>query len=67
MKHTIQTLAWALLVGHALTASAQAPLQREEAVALALEQNLGVQIARLNVEQAKSTMRGAAEPCRKSG
>ena len=53
MKHTIQTLAWALLVGHALTASAQAPLQREEAVALALEQNLGVQIARLNVEQAE--------------
>ena len=53
MKHTIQTLAWALLVGHALTASAQAPLQREEAVALALEQNLGVQIARLNVELAE--------------
>ena len=53
MKHTIQTLAWALLVGHALTASAQAPLQQEEAVALALEQNLGVQIARLNVELAE--------------
>ena len=53
MKHTIQTLTWALLVVHALTASAQAPLQREEAVALALEQNLGVQIARLNVEQAE--------------
>lgn len=53
MKHTIQTLAWALLVGHALTASAQAPLQREGAVALALEHNLGVQIARLNVEQAE--------------
>ena len=53
MKHTIQTLTWALLIGHALTASAQAPLQREEAVALALEQNLGVQIARLNVEQAE--------------
>ena len=53
MKHTIQTLTWALLVGHALTASAQAPLQREEAVARALERNLGVQIARLNVEQAE--------------
>jgi len=53
MKHTIHILAWALLVGHALTASAQATLQREEAVALALEQNLGVQIARLNVEQAE--------------
>jgi len=53
MKHTIQTLTWALLVGHALTASAQAPLQREDAVALALEQNLGVQIARLNVELAE--------------
>ena len=53
MKQTIQTLAWALLVGHALTASAQAPLQREGAVALALEHNLGVQIARLNVEQAE--------------
>jgi outer membrane protein TolC len=53
MKHTIQTLAWALLIGHALTASAQAPLQREDAIALALEQNLGVQIARLNVEQAE--------------
>lgn len=53
MKHPIQTLTWALLVGHALTASAQAPLQREEAVALALEQNLGVQIARLNVELAE--------------
>jgi outer membrane protein TolC len=53
MKHTIQTLTWALLIGHALTASAQAPLQREEAVALALEQNLGVQIARLNVELAE--------------
>jgi outer membrane protein TolC len=53
MKHTIQTLAWALLVGHALNASAQAPLQREEAIALALEHNLGVQIARLNVEQAE--------------
>ena len=53
MKHTIQTLTWALLVGHALTASAQTSLQREEAVALALEQNLGVQIARLNVEQAE--------------
>ena len=53
MKHRIQTLAWALLIGHALTASAQAPLQREDAIALALEQNLGVQIARLNVEQAE--------------
>ena len=53
MKHTIQTLTWALLVVHALTASAQAPLQREEAVSFALEQNLGVQIARLNVEQAE--------------
>ncbi|MAI23541.1 MAG: hypothetical protein CL828_05745 [Crocinitomicaceae bacterium] len=53
MKHTIQTLTWALLAGQALIASAQAPLQREDAVALALEQNLGVQIARLNVEQAE--------------
>jgi outer membrane protein TolC len=53
MKHTIQALTWALLIGHGLTANAQAPLQREEAVALALEQNLGVQIARLNVEQAE--------------
>lgn len=53
MKQTIQSLTLALLIGHALTASAQAPLQREEAVALALEQNLGVQIARLNVELAE--------------
>ena len=29
MKHTIQTLIWALLIGHALNASAQAPLQLE--------------------------------------
>ena len=53
MKHIIRPLVWALLVLHALSSNAQAPLLREDAVALALEQNLGVQIARINVEQAE--------------
>ena len=53
MKHIIRPLVWALLVLHALNSNAQAPLLREDAVALALEQNLGVQIARINVEQAE--------------
>lgn len=53
MKQPSQLVIIAVLCALPLGLFAQANLTREEAVALALEQNLGVQIARLSVEQAE--------------